>query len=61
MIEPNFTNYRLGSLWKNKSNNKLYRLRRLTDPTTLQGTLYMWCPDDSERIFDLTVDKWVQA
>ena len=53
-----FTNFRLGSLWVNKSNNKLYRLRRLTDPKTLQGTLYMWCPDDSDRLFDLVFNEW---
>ena len=30
----------------------------MTDSVTLRGTLYMWCPDDSDRIFDLTADKW---
>lgn len=55
-----FTKYKLATLWKLPDSDNIYRLRRQTDPKTLVGTYYFWCPANNEYNYDLTLD-WKPA
>lgn len=55
-----FTKHKLGTKWRLPDSEEIYHLRRKTDPKTLEGTHYFWCPSTHIYIYDLTLD-WKQA
>lgn len=48
-----FNTCKLGIKIENTITGKLYELRRMTDPTTLEGTLYLRNREDHETIYEI--------
>ena len=48
-----FTQHDLGTVFYNTQTKKFYRLRRRTDPKTLEPKMYLCCKDDSTYLDEI--------
>ena len=44
--------------WQRENDERIYITGRLTDPTTLEPSFFLWCKEDGTRVYDLTQDDW---